>query len=58
MAERKRPEKRRASRPAADVVELQDPKQTESDFLRDLERASTDRAKERLAKAAKRSRPG
>ncbi len=43
--------------PPADVVERQDPAHTEADFLRDLEKASTNRAKERLAEAGDPSRP-
>ena len=43
MPERKRPEL-----PPEDIREQQDPEHTEEDFLRDLQKASTDRAKERL----------
>jgi hypothetical protein len=48
MPARKRPEKTEPAPPEGDVTELQDPKQTEADFLRDLERATTNRAKEKL----------
>ncbi len=43
------PEQKRPKPPTKDVRELQDPEHTEDDFLRDLEKASTDQAKERLA---------
>jgi hypothetical protein len=49
MPERKRPEKLEPTPPPEDVRELQDPDHTEDDFLRDLEKASTNRASERLA---------
>lgn len=48
MPARNRPEKREPSPPPDDVRELQDPEHSETDFLRDLDRASTDRASERL----------
>jgi hypothetical protein len=48
---RKRPVKIEPAPPEQDVRELQDPEQTEADFLRDLERAATNRAKERLEQA-------
>ena len=43
--------------PPADVVGKQDPAHTEADFFRDLEKASTNRSKEQLAKADAPSRP-
>ena len=43
--------------PSREVVEGQDPTHTEADFLRDLEKATTNRAKERLARAGDPSRP-
>ncbi len=49
MPIRKRPEKKEPVLPGPDVVELQDPEHTEADFVRDLERATTDRATELLA---------
>lgn len=58
MPERKRPEKHEPTPPEADVTELQEPDQTEADFLRDLERASTNRADELLAEDEKPSRRG
>ena len=56
MPERKRPEKHEPTPPEADVAELQEPDQTEGDFLRDLDRAATNRADERLAEVEKPSR--
>jgi hypothetical protein len=50
MASRQREIKSEPTPPPEDVRELQDPDHTEDDFFRDLERASTNRAKERLAK--------
>lgn len=49
MPARKRPEKLEPSPPEKDVRELQDPDQSEADFLRDLDKVATDDAKERLA---------
>ncbi len=57
MPARKRPEKQEPTPPEADVAELQEPDQTEGDFLRDLDRASTNRADELLAEDEKPSRP-
>jgi hypothetical protein len=51
---RKRPEKQRSTPPEKDVVERQDPKHTESDFLRDLARATDNDAKRKLAERARR----
>ncbi|MGO9760335.1 MAG: hypothetical protein ACLP1Q_03610 [Solirubrobacteraceae bacterium] len=47
MPARKRPIKTEPTPPEPDVRELQDPEQTEADFLRDLERVTTNRAKEK-----------
>lgn len=58
MPARKRPEKAAPTPPEADVTERQDADQTEGDFLRDLDRASTNRADERLGEDEKPSRPG
>jgi hypothetical protein len=56
MAERKRPTKTAPTPPEADVRELQDHAgATERDFLRDLDRATTNRSSERLGDSA---RPG
>ena len=56
MPARKRPEKNQPAPPEKDVAELQDRDQTEGDFLRDLDRATTNRADERLAEDEKPSR--
>jgi hypothetical protein len=47
MPARKRPEKTEPTLPERDVRELLDPEQTEADFLLDLERVTTNRAKEK-----------
>lgn len=57
MPARKRPEKLEPTPPESDVSELQKPDQTESDFLGDLDRATTNRADERLAEVENPSRP-
>lgn len=54
MPARKRPTKTEPTPPEPDVVEKQDPEHTEADFLRDLERASTNRAAEKLERASER----
>jgi len=46
MPARKRPEKTSPTPPEPDVTEKQDAGHTEADFLRDLKRASTNRAKD------------
>lgn len=46
--ERKRPLKSEPAPSVRDVSQKQDPRQTEADFLRDHERAVTNRAKEKL----------
>ena len=51
---RKRPEKKAPTPPEQDVVEKQDPDHTEDEFLCDLERATTNDSKRKLAKAARR----
>jgi hypothetical protein len=51
---RKRPEKQRPSAPAPDVAEKQDVGHTEADFLRDLARATSNKARKRLAARAAR----
>jgi hypothetical protein len=48
---RKRPEKTAPVPPAQDVVDKQDVGHTEADFLRDLEKASSNQAKRKLAAA-------
>lgn len=49
---RKRPDKTKPSPPAGDVIDKQDPRHTERDFLRDLERATSNDAKRKLAARA------
>lgn len=53
MPARKRPEKASPTPPERDVRELQDPEQTVDDFLRDLERATTNRSAEKLDRASR-----
>lgn len=56
MPAKKHPQPRKRPPPEPDVAELQDPDQTESDFMRDLDKAA-DRigeAKERLARPSER----
>jgi hypothetical protein len=52
MPARKRPPKTEPEPPSPDVAEKQDPEHTEADFLRDLDRVSTDRASEKLEQAS------
>jgi hypothetical protein len=54
MPARKRPEKKKPTKPERDVRDLQDSEQTVEDFLRDLGRASTNRSAEKLEKASRR----
>jgi hypothetical protein len=51
MPARKRPEKSAPTPPEKDVREMQDADQTVADFLRDLDRATTDKSKERVESA-------
>jgi len=48
MAERKRPEKQAPTAPERDVVEKMDPKHSEADFLRDLGKATSNKARKKL----------
>ncbi|GIK76650.1 MAG: hypothetical protein BroJett022_03400 [Actinomycetes bacterium] len=48
MAERKRPEKTKPTPPGEDVVAKLDPEHSDDDFLRDLEKATSDRARRKL----------
>lgn len=48
MPARKRPEKTKPTPPAEDVVEKVDPDHTDDDFLKDLEKASSDEARKKL----------
>ncbi len=45
---RKRPSKTAPTPPEQDVVEKQDKKQTQGDFLRDLGKATSNRARKKL----------
>lgn len=56
MPARKRPEKTEPAPPEKDVADLQDDDQTEGDFLRDLDRATKNRADEALDEVEKPSR--
>jgi hypothetical protein len=55
---RKRPEKHAPTPPERDVTEKQDPGYTRADFLRDLRRASSNRAKPTPEPARRSSRRG
>ena len=48
MPERKRPTKHEPTPPGEDVVQKIDPEHSDDDFLRDLEKATADDARERL----------
>lgn len=48
MAERKRPEKRSPTPPHKDVVEEMVPKHSQGDFLRDLAKATSNKARQKL----------
>jgi hypothetical protein len=48
MAERKRPEKTEPTPPDEDVREKQDPGHTGANFLRDLAKATSNKAREKL----------
>jgi hypothetical protein len=48
MAARKRPDKTEPTPPDKDVREKQDPGHTGADFLRDLAKATSDKAREKL----------
>jgi hypothetical protein len=54
MPARKRPEKSKPTPPERDITEQQDAEQTVEGFLRDLDRASTNRSAEKLEKASRR----
>ena len=54
MPARERPQKLEPTPPEKDVRELQEDDHSEADFLRDLDRATTNRADERLDEAARR----
>lgn len=48
MADRKRPTKDKPTPPGEDVVEKIDKKHSDADFLSDLEKATTDKARKLL----------
>lgn len=48
MPARKRPQRTEPEPPEDDVEELVDPEHTDRDFLSDLEKASSDKARKRL----------
>jgi hypothetical protein len=48
MAERKRPEKQAPTPPGKDVVDKMDPAHSDADFLRDLEKATSNKARKKL----------
>jgi hypothetical protein len=48
MAARKRPEKTKPKPPPKDVREQQDPAHTDADFLRDLAKATSNKARKKL----------
>jgi hypothetical protein len=48
MPARKRPEKTVPTPPGEDIARLIDPEHTDEDFLRDLEKASSDEARKKL----------
>jgi hypothetical protein len=56
MADRKRPEKKRPAPPGEGVVEKIDPKHSDADFLRDLKKATSDKARKRLGLPSGRGR--
>lgn len=51
---RKRPEKQGPSAPEPDVGERQDKGHTEADFFRDLEKATSNRARKKLGLTSRR----
>lgn len=56
MAERKRPTKDKPTPPGEDVVEKIDPNHSDDDFLRDLRKATTDKARKKLGLPSGRGR--
>jgi hypothetical protein len=56
MADRKRPEKTKPTPPGEDVVEKIDPKHSEADFLTNLEKATSDKARKKLGLPSSRGR--
>lgn len=58
MAERKRPEKQAPTPPEADVTEKMDPEHSESDFMRDLLKATSNTARTKLEEPNRAGLPG
>lgn len=56
MAESKRPPKQKPTPPGEDVVEKIDPAHSDEDFLRDLRKATTDKARKKLGLPSGRGR--
>lgn len=56
MAERKRPTKDKPTPPGEDVVAKIDPNHSDDDFLRDLKKATTDKARKKLGLPSGRGR--
>jgi hypothetical protein len=48
MPARKRPDKNEPTPPAKDVADKMDPKHSDADFLRDLEKATSNQARKKL----------
>jgi len=48
MTEKKRPQKTKPTPPSEDVVEKIDPKHSDDDFLADLQKATTNKARKKL----------
>ena len=56
MSDRKRPEKIKPTPPGEDVVEKIDRKHSGADFLRDLEKATSDKVRKKLGLSSERGR--
>ena len=56
MADRKRAQKDAPTPPGEDVVEKIDRKHSDADFLRDLEKAASDKARKKLGLPSSRGR--
>lgn len=56
MPAKKRPDKTKPTPPGEDVVEKIDKKHSDADFLRDLEKATTDKARKKLGLPSGRGR--
>jgi hypothetical protein len=56
MTEKKRSQKTKPTPPGEDVVEKIDPEHADADFLRDLAKATTDKARKKLGLPSGRGR--